>query len=253
MTPQLPTLPLRLVAWNIQQGGADRAPAIAERLTAWRPDLCIFSEFSTTDGSAAIRTHLADLGLTYSLSTVQDGEPWQPYGLLIASRWPLTPLAISLDGMPPQCWLSVRVERETPLLLGGVYVPNRDEFEDVNKYAVLNTLVALANARRDEPMIIAGDFNTGRIGLDETSRYFDEREDAFMRAMEHSDWASALRLVHGDTQHASYWNPRSGNGFLIDHAFVAPTLAPQVTGCTLEHEPSVWPSDHAALIVDLTR
>jgi exonuclease III len=183
---------------------------------------------------------------------VQDGDHWQQYGLLIASRWPLTPLDISLDGMPTQRWLSVRVERETPLLLGGVYVPNRDEFGGV-KYAALDALVALANAHRDEPMIIVGDFNTGRIGLDETSRYFDEREDAFMRAMEHADWASALRLVHGDTPHASYWHAQSGNGFLIDHAFVAPTLAPQVAGCTLDHEPSVWPSDHAALMVDLTR
>ncbi|WP_370650205.1 endonuclease/exonuclease/phosphatase family protein [Oscillochloris sp. ZM17-4] len=100
MPAQSPPKPLRIVAWNIQQGGAARAPAIAERLTEWQPDICILSEYRNTDGSKRLRAHLDSLGLIHSLSTVQDGDYWQQYGLLLASRWPLTPLDVALDGIP---------------------------------------------------------------------------------------------------------------------------------------------------------
>lgn len=72
-----------------------------------------------------------------------------------------------------------------------------------------------------------------------------------LAAMEQAGWGSALRLVHGDAPHYSYWNPTSGNGFLIDHAFVAPPLVPRVLDCSLLHDGEGWPSDHAALRVNL--
>lgn len=244
--------PVRIVAWNIQQGGSKDVSGYTRLLSTWAPDICILSEFCATESSAVIRAYLHDLGLTYSLSTVQDGDHWQRYGLLVAARWPLTPLSLVLDGMPSQRWLAVRVERETSLLLGAVHVPNRGEFEGV-KYQCLDALVTLASEHAAEPMMIIGDFNTGRREIDEQGRYFDQREDVFMRTMEETGWASAFRLLHGDARQYSYWNSQTGNGFRIDHAFVAPPLAPKVVACVLAHDSPGWPSDHAALLVNLQR
>jgi exonuclease III len=71
--------------------------------------------------------------------------------------------------------------------------------------------------------------------------------------MANAGWADAFRLLHSDERRYSYWNTRGGRtGFRIDHGFVSPKLAPTVGHCELLHEPDSWPSDHAALLVELT-
>lgn len=246
-----PAQPLRLVAWNIRQGGGANTQRYASLMTDWAPDLCILSEYGATPSSEAIRRHLADLGLTHSRSTVGPADDPELYGLLVASRWPLTPLGLEIDGMPAQRWCGVRVERPAPLLLGAVHVPRRDELGGV-KYRCLDSIVALARAQGAAPMVIAGAFNSGRMGLDEEGRSFDQREDGFMRAMARESWASAFRLAHGNVRHYSYRDARSGNHLLIDHAFVSPPLVPKVADCALVRQPEPWPSDHAALLLDLS-
>ena len=60
------------------------------------------------------------------------------------------------------------------------------------KYPFLDALRDLARRWRGGDAIVAGDFNTGRIGEDETVKCFNKREDDFMTAMSKAGWADAL-------------------------------------------------------------
>ena len=246
---------MRLVSWNIQQGGGTRVDRICARLEGWKPDICVLVEYCNTESSQAIRNYLhQQLGLTYMQETLMPGDSHRVYGLLVASRWQLTTIESLLPGAIPQRWRLLRVGGETPsLTLGAAYVPNRGE-DAGDKCDYLESLVTFTRDWPYGPGIIVGDFNTGRKAVDEEAPYFVDFEERFMVGMEQSGWADAFRVFHPDDRRYSWWNNFQGKrtGFLLDHAFVNPALAPVLIDCNLVHDEQDWPSDHSALIIDLS-
>ena len=121
------------------------------------------------------------------------------------------------------------------------------------KYPFLDALRDLARRWRGGDAIVAGDFNTGRIGEDETVKCFNKREDDFMTAMSKAGWADAYRSVHGP-KHAYTWRaPGGGGSFRLDHAFINRRAQNRLLDARIE-----WvkgnprpPSDHAALWLTL--
>ncbi len=65
-------------------------------------------------------------------------------------------------------------------------------------------------------------------------------------------WRDAFRSIHGPGKIAFSHQHISGARWLIDHAFVPPTL--EILGCEIDWQPiEAGLSDHAALIVDLAK
>ena len=141
-----------------------------------------------------------------------------------------------------------------PISLCVMHVPNRDTGR---KFPFLDSLLDLAQRWQGGPALLVGDTNTGRIGVDEESRTFNEREDGWMGAMEAAGWHDAFRYLYGELPVYSWYSPNRGNGFRLDQAFVIHGLLSRLVKARYE-----WGqadngnrrrdvlSDHAALILD---
>jgi exonuclease III len=247
---------IRVVAWNVRAGGGRRALAIAAQIARWRADVVALAEFRGTPPGRALAARLAEVGLVHQADTVAPRAPAENR-LLVASRWPLTRLG--LPGTPERTgrWLAVRVGAPRPFALGAMHVPNR---VTGRKGPFLAAVLRALRRWEDGPALVAGDTNSGRIGLDEARPAFDAREDGWMRALGAAGWADAFRHLHGPRREWTWHSPNLGTGFRIDQAFLNPALVPRL--CGARH---AWGrpagggtprrdalSDHAALLVDLS-
>jgi exonuclease III len=249
---------LRLIAWNIQQGGSDdRRELLVERLTTWQPDVCVLIEYANSDASRWVRNRLNDAGLSHVIETVTPHSRRDEYGLLIAARWPLATLDNSLDGAPDLRWRLLHVQHTrpglpAPLPLGAALLPGRSE-RPGHKYRFLAALADLAQNWAAPPGLLVGDFGSGRQHYDEEVPYFNEREQTFWQQMHAAGWADAFAHQHPDERRFSWWRRLEGEyrGLRVDHAFVHTALLPNLAACTLLHDEQNWPSDHAALLIDM--
>jgi exonuclease III len=243
----------RVVAWNIRAGGGVRIDRIGETITDLAPDVAVLSEFRATPPSVELAKRLARDGLCHQVSTGHEIS-MATNGLLIATRTPLSNRQLRRRPTEPGRFKAVKVSLPT-LTIAGMHIPNqhtgrKPQYHD----AVLN----LMQGWRGGPALFAGDTNSGRSGIDEQTRVFNQKTTAWFDRIEEAGWRDAFRLVHGSRQEFTWYSPGHDNGFRLDQVFVSPQLVERV-----ENVSHIWAeddrqahrrdavSDHAALVVDL--
>ena len=75
-----------------------------------------------------------------------------------------------------------------------MHVPNQ---VSGRKYPFLDAVLTLARRWRNGPAIFIGDTNSGRMGLDEESPAFTQREEDWIDGMEGAGWLRRVRYVWG--------------------------------------------------------
>jgi len=181
------------------------------------------SEFRATPPSRRLASRLRDFGLVHQRTTA-DPTHATANRLLLASRWPLR--RVFVGGSAPEAgrWLVARVEAPTGFTLGTPHVPN---MVSGRKYPFLAAVLRISRRWSSGPALIAGDTNSGRIGINEESPAY------------------------------TWYSPNAGNGFRLDQAFVNSELLPRLGqvrylwGTSAKAERRDALSDHAAMIVDL--
>lgn len=241
-------MPLRILSWNIQHGGGKRAPAISRALTSWNPDCAVLVELRASPASRTIATHLADLGLTHQLDTTRAHDP-RHNGLLVASRFPLTPLPMTGIHAELGRWLPVEVHAPLPFHLIGMGIPNR---ETKRKYEFHDATLAALAGMAHVPGVAIGDTNTGLRDIDEESKFFNIREHAWFSRLAHAGWVDAYR-ERFPTERVYTWHntARRRAGFRIDQAFATHEMNARIHGIRYDWADPERPSDHAAIVVDL--
>jgi len=142
---------LRLLAWNIRQGGGARLAAIAEAVARHDSDAVVISEYRGGDSAARLRAALIAIGYPYATETA---PPPGRNGVLIASRRPLDDDG-PVTGAVPEPYRMVRAYFGT-LAVYGVYMPNL-----LAKVPYWQALVgALAAESLSASALAIGDFNT---------------------------------------------------------------------------------------------
>lgn len=151
-----------------------------------------------------------------------------------------------------------------------VYVPNGSALKSEKYPYKLEWLSCLnrylsAQAKRDEPLCLVGDFN---IALEARDIHHPERLTGGIMASELEREAllkvlgdrlhDVFRVFEPDANHWSWWDYRSGawdrdQGWRIDHIYLCDELLSQARSCVIHkhlrgHEK---PSDHAPVTVDL--
>lgn len=237
---------MKLLTWNIRQGGGKRLMAIRERIEAHSPDVIVLTEFRTSSSQALARD-LCCRGWSHQVST---SPPPRVNGLLIASRSPLVqrpqhPSAPTADFR----WVEVELVGAN-LCIAGVYIPDfRGSAGDL-KAPYWQSLLNMAKLRSQERQVFLGDFNTGKHYRDEAGATF--QCDQCMDELEGLGWVDAWRAIHKDATEFTWYSNRN-NGFRLDHAFLSPSMAPSLANAMYSHrEREDKVSDHSPLVIELT-
>jgi exonuclease III len=248
---------VRLVTWNIRQGGGAGVARVADVLLALDADVAVLTEI-TASRTPALREALRRRGLAH----VEATEPPQgEYGTLVASRAPTRRVQLG-DGPAAHRALLVAIDQHA-LAVAGCYMPlpgsgGRGSTLQVD---VWKWLTATLDLHRHESIIAAGDWNTC-TGVDGAGRDLPCADQLI--AFQARGWRSAFRAVQPEARARSWWH-NSGGAFRIDDAYVSPAFRGTVSSAEYitsagEHalvwdrkgpKPKSTLSDHAALVVDL--
>ena len=230
---------LRLLAWNIRQGGGARLAAIAEALARHEAEILVISEYRGGDSANRLRAALAALGYRHQTGLA---PPPGKNGVLIAARRPFREHGAVSAGLP-EPYRMVRVEF-AGLFLCGIYMPNL-----LTKVPYWEALITALRAEVGGPSVAIGDFNTCRAYVDEPGAI--DATAHFMDKIEAIGFCDLWRRRNPEGREFS-WYSTSGNGFRIDHAFLSPALAARAGAIYYSHnERLARLSDHSPLILDL--
>jgi exodeoxyribonuclease-3 len=237
---------MRIVCWNILQGGGTRLPAIGRAIREHEADVVVLNEANAIR-LAELETELRNAGFRHRVHTEPAGRS---YGSVVASRHRVE----RLPPAPPtrvlaNCLLDVRI-RALDLTLGAVYAP----FRPPHLAPFWVKLLEHAAARASEPYLLVGDFNTGEGYVDAGRQLMGSKHFVRMRDLGYVD---AWRATHGDAREFTWYSKHGGadlNGFRIDHAFASPGFEGRVRGCRYSHaEREARISDHSIVVLEATR
>ncbi len=199
-------------------------------------------------------------------------------GVAIVSRQPLEDVRRGFTGELPEDAEALQLGEQKRVIsalvnnirIVNVYVPNGSALRSEKYPYKLEWLSCLnrylsAQAKRDEPLCLVGDFN---IALEARDIHHPERLTGGIMASELEREAllnvlgerlhDVFRVFEPDANHWSWWDYRSGawdrdQGWRIDHIYLCDELLSQARSCVIHkhlrgHEK---PSDHAPVSVDL--
>ena len=199
-------------------------------------------------------------------------------GVALISRHPLKDIRLGLIGELPDDQPAIRLGEQKRIISAlvneirvvNLYVPNGSAL-DSEKYNYkiewLNCLdrYLKAQARRDEPLCLLGDFNiapeakdihnpeksTGGIMASKAER--DALKNLLGERLQ-----DVFRIFESESQHWSWWDYRSGawdrdKGWRIDHIYLCKELLKNAKSCEIHKKVrgNIQPSDHAPVVVDI--
>jgi exodeoxyribonuclease-3 len=254
---------MRVVGWNVMQGGGgSRAPRLVAALEAIEADVVVIGEYRP---SSPLSRQLAENGWKY-----QSGTPDPTLGgygaVLVVSRKPLREVEprYVAEGCK-QRWLNVEVV-DSGWTIAGALVPGHHRHYPLRKKRFWDFIVTeFAPASANRPTLLIGDLNTGLHGIDEKGSTLICAED--MTALRAAGWTDVWHSLHPEERPPStWWEPSTGNGFRLDHAFLSPS-SPAAIAIEYPREIDGMPttragarkaanerpplSDHVPVIVDL--
>jgi exonuclease III len=230
---------MRLLAWNIRQGGGSRLARIGDALARHDPDIVVLSEYRGGDSGARLVATLDRLGCRH---VTQLAPPPSRNGVLIAARCAFHEHGAIGSGLP-EPYRMVSVEFAS-FRLSGIYMPNL-----VAKLPYWEALIAALSLESGGPALAIGDFNTCRAYLDEAGAI--DPAAHYMDIIEQIGFCDLWRHRYPAGREYSWYSTR-GNGFRIDHAFLSPCLAARAATIRYSHEERLAGlSDHSPLILEL--
>jgi exodeoxyribonuclease-3 len=214
---------MRLLAWNIRQGGGSRLPAIVEALARHEADVLVLSEYRGGDSALRLREMLARLGYPHITTPL---PPPGKTGVLVAARRRFRAHAPLSDALPePYRLVHVEIGK---LSLCGVYMPNL-----LAKVPYWEAVVASLATKTDGHALAIGDFNTCRAYVDEPGAI--DRCAHFMDRVADLGFCDLWRHRYPEGREFSWYSHR-GNGFRIDHTFLSPALARRAGPVRYSHD-----------------
>ncbi len=230
---------MRLLAWNIRQGGGSRLARITSALEHHEADILVLSEFRGGQSAARLLAALDALGYRYATTLM---PPPGRTGVLIAARCPFREHGMVGIGVPePYRMVSVAF---ASFRLVGVYMPNL-----LAKIPYWEALIAALLGDCGGAALAVGDFNTCRPYLDEAGAI--DRTAHYLDRIAEIGFCDLWRRRNPALREYSWFSTR-GNGFRIDHAFLSDAMAARTGTIRYSHEERLAGlSDHSPLILEL--
>lgn len=229
---------MRIVSWNILQGGGRRLPEVCAALKGWAPDIAVLQEVR--------RSSVPDLTKALSLpeSYLADTEEARDNAPFIASRDPLE-AGDFIENREGLCHI---LEAETyGLTILPVHFPQK-----AAQVPLFEALLADSASLLDLDTLLIGDLNCGLPFIDSTDKTFANAK--YFQALLDAGWVDLYRQHAGpDARDYSWISPRTGRGFRYDHALASPSLAERLVSLTYDHAPrDSGVSDHSAIVLEVS-
>jgi exonuclease III len=231
---------LKLLAWNIKSGAGARTRAIADAIARHDPRVVVLTEYRPS--STPLLDYLQQAGFAHAALSKPKSRIG---GVAIVSRLPMRE---EKDSRPLNAFESRLLSVDIPdarLRVCGIYGPLRGEAFDDCWHSALDAL----RGRTHEPLLVAGDFNTGAPLRDAPQRTF--LGSSYFAQLGEMGYVDLWRRQHGAELREPSCYGRT-NGYRIDHAFATTTLLPRVRHCAYSHsEREQKVSDHSPIVVEL--
>ena len=212
------------------------------RLVPWLAkidaDILVLTEYKSGPLGDELKALLAHAGYPHFLSHSQG--PFN-LGTAIASKQSLKIAELPIPAASDH-WRSIGVCVDD-IDVFGFYFPLKEA-----KGLYWNWLLANAEKLRDRKVVLIGDFNTGKIRIDEAGESFDcqDKHEALERIGFKDTWRTAYPVDRDYTWYSSY-----GNGFRLDYIWASPSFLPFIHRVWHEHEARLAHySDHSAVVAD---
>jgi exodeoxyribonuclease-3 len=217
---------MRIVSLNIRHGGGGRVSRLADWIIAQAPFAAVVTEWRDNAPGQQIRSSYSSAGLA---SFPTGRGPKINTALLAARSFThsdiITPPDSSIGDM-----VLMRLDGLTIL---GCYFPQR-----MAKSPFFERCMEIALKETQQPLVVIGDFNTGRNDLDvEGSGTRFDCADQFIGLSAKAGLTDLWRFRRGERRE---WTWRSAkNGFRIDHAFGNKAFVSRFPNyrCEINHEP----------------
>ncbi len=227
---------LKIISWNIRQGGGQRVAQICKELVESRADIIHLSEYRNNASGIQIRTNLLRAGYRYQHvgQAARDDN-----STAIFSKIPSD--AYHHPSGDPVYQHNIISNKFDAFVLYGMYLPHK------KKHTLFDYLLDVLS--EDVPAILVGDFNTGINGVDQKGSSFWYTDKLI--ALGKQGYKDAFRIIHGDVREYS-WYSHQGNGYRYDHTYIHEDLIPVIRSCYYLHE---WRenklSDHSPMVIEL--
>ncbi len=236
---------MKLLSWNILQGGGRRAEGIVQTITGHAPDIVTLQEFRRGSGEAEITAGLKAAGLKFiHIPETRDKENT----ILVASKYGFDAGPFLPDPHDPLHMLEAYFSAESlgfAFSLICVHFPQKKA--QVPLFQALKTdsesLLAI-NA------MIIGDMNCGIPLIDSDSKSFYATH--YYQDLLQAGWIDSWRSRHAEAREFTWTSNRTDNRFRYDQVLASPKMDARLKSAVYDHTPrKAKVSDHSAIIVEL--
>jgi len=240
---------MKILTQNINWGGEPGAPGCDDEprlhrlvplLTGLDADLMVFTEYKDGPLGAELKERLANAGYPHFSSHTQAAFK---LGTAIASRLPIAAAELPIQPVGDP-FRSIGVALNGVEIFG-FYFPLGEA-----KIKYWDWLLANAAKLKDSKVILLGDFNTGKVRIDEAAETFDCQDKH--EALETLGFVDTWRATYPRGRDST-WYSTAGNGFRLDYIWASPTLASSIRQVWHHHEPRLTlASDHSAVVAEIS-
>lgn len=230
---------MKIIEWNIRQGGGTRTDQIIKNLLSHDSDYYVLTEYRNNENGRKLIESMVENGYAYHFALQTDKNK---NTVMIGSKHDFS-TTVFYEELQEEYFRVIRAESEE-LVLYGTYFPQKNEKKKIFEFIINEMAVETT-----KPTVFIGDFNTGKPYVDEMKNTFYGSQ--YMDTIEQKGYVDAWRLIHRDEREYT-WYSNKGNGFRVDHAFVNSNKKTNIIACRYSHDERInMLSDHSLMEIEM--
>ena len=236
---------MKILSWNILQGGGRRAGDIVKTIAGHAPDIVTLQEFRRGSGEAEIMAGLKKAGLKFIHIPETEGKE---NTILIASKFGFDAGPFLPEPNNPLHMLEAYFSEQVlgfELSLIAVHFPQKKAQIPLFE-ALKNDSASLLKMNA----LIIGDMNCGIPLIDSDSKSFAATH--YYQDLLQAGWIDSWRSRHIEAREFTWTSNRTENRFRYDQILASPDMDARFKAVSYDHTPRLEKySDHSLIIAQI--